>query len=326
MTMRFWTGQTGNPNFFIDQNWSPSGTPQAGDLLFDNAGGSEVSDYTADLNGLTIYIGSTYTPADFTVIDHNILSNTVVAFAEPSKPTTTGLLANLNLDNVTNYGAIGSAVDISGSAWYPYLDVNVTGRLTNYGALDTAPAIQIDTSSGGVLENDGQINVEGGLTLINIPVVGNGNININAATLGVNGQPSFLDLDQATTIGAGQNVYFNGGYMLLTAPTQTTGTIRNFATNPENAISILNFKETSDSFSNGVLSINGPDLTDGSSHDLLFSMPDIAASNAHFLIASKDGYVNIEWNASAPVLGPAIPVHVLPPPHSTPTPPGYHLS
>jgi hypothetical protein len=348
MTTRSWIGSADNG--FVGAgdlygnaaNWSPSGAPQPGDTL--DIGSGTPFDNTTPLDRLAIMLGSpSAATTQLWLSGITIGSDTTVGTFTGQVSAATPTLA---LASVTNNGTIGSPTSGSSSVNYNFVDYDgvSNGQPVNNGVIDVADgqtanlygANQVPAPGGGfqyfpgnTLINNGQINVYGTLQEASLTIGGSGTVTLNGISQGLGLPEKPAEFIDNNDIGGGgfastQTIAFNGG-TLVAQGDFSIGTILNFATNPLNMIELQNSTLDRDYMYGGVLNVIG-DMSNGSSYDFKMTTPDIAATNAHFVVEQNGSSIDITWNASAPLVGNYVAPHPLPPPHGPYGPPGHVIS
>ena len=263
MTDKNWFGGTGS--FTNASDWSPSGVPVAGDTITLGTGVLEVSDRS--LFGIPVTMGSYY-GATLALTDA-ILGNVGLT----TVPTPTGQITGHHTFDVSDYTVFAGTISTNLSGGQEFSDattinIGTNGVLLNIGNIELTPqegeTLTVNGAHGALLVNDGLIEAESGPgadVKIGANVAGFGTIE-----LGV-GAPMMFSSQSGTaefggSVGAAQTFKFSGAsgatasdlLLKIDIASAFAGTIANF-TNTD-TIQLAGTTVTSDSFSNGVLTLN----------------------------------------------------------------------
>lgn len=263
MSDKVWFGGSGS---FTDANdWSPAGVPAAGDTITLGRGSLEVNDQ--NLLDIPIVMGSYY---GATLGLHNSILGDV---GLTTVPTPTGQIAGHHTFDISGGVVFAGTISTGVSGQSEFSDnttINIAAHSTllNLGSIELTPqtgvVLDINGSCGSKLVNDGLIQAESGpdaTVKITPDVLGFGTI---AFGVGAPSPPSTQSgsLEFAGHVGAQQTVEFSASdgatasdlLLKIDVADAFKATIANF-TNTD-TISLHGTTVTSDSFHNGVLTLN----------------------------------------------------------------------
>ena len=263
MADKIWFG--GNGSFTDASDWSPAGVPAAGDTITLGTGSLEVKDQ--NLIDIPITMGSYYGAT--LGLDNSILGNVGLT----TVPTPTGQIAGHHTFNVSGDSVFAGTISTNlsgGSEFSDITTINIAphSHLLNIGDIELTPqegvSLDINGDCGSKLVNDGLIEAEsgpGGNIKISTDVLGFGTIAFGVGAPQASVTPTGT-AEFTSSVGSGQTFEFSGAdgatasaaLLQIDMADAFKGTITNF-TNTD-TISLQNTTVTSDSFHNGVLTLD----------------------------------------------------------------------
>lgn len=240
----------------------------------------------------------------------NFVNNGTIGlpFNQSSNPQQMNMITSPdNTGTFTNNGVINIPVD----------------QYTDFAGKPPAPAANGYVSA----TNNGNINVYGTLEMADVDLHGNGTITVGAISNNLGLPPvvgQFL-LDGEIGNPVAGTVAFDGGHLTFNNGDRSSGIktgVLNFGQHAQDEITINGFYMASESFNNGILSINGGFRGPGDLQDT-FQMPfGNLPGSGQFLFTQDGANVDVTWGAATPDPRP-VRHPIMPPIH---VPPGYHIS
>ena len=243
-TTNVWTDNGGDSNFQNPQNWSLTLEPAPGQFVAIDGGSPELTDAT--INGFTIDIVSQQTDtaalalggatlgANMLVEDTNS-SNGQSLLIEGQTTNDGTILLDASLPGVFN----GTELDFTGPA----------DTLTNNGVISVGSndGLFLGNGNGGVLLNDGIIDIAATRLFLTSPIEGTGTINVDNTTIDVG---SSIDVSQTLAFTDTHSaIVFESGRLGLDVG-GPEGTVDGFQAGDTLEFSLLNFTLDGSGYSN----------------------------------------------------------------------------
>ncbi len=211
MSSYTWNGGVGS--YLDPSQWTPATVPLYGSdtVAAINVGTVSLSD--AELNGITLFLGSL---SDFSPPNARlVLSNAALG---PEMTLNLNHIARLEVDGYdTNFGTIALGDPSSGTS--ALVNSSGFGQLNQLGTVTVGTAAQLGFAAGVQLNNEGLIELTGGLASTDGTISGNGTIKLAALNSG---------MDVRAGVDAGQSFLMQQGTLTIEDYNSFHGTLASF--------------------------------------------------------------------------------------------------